>query len=170
MHQNNQCYHEIIDVAFICICGSDFVAEQDQNNPDQNKEAQNKEPQTPRESVMGSLVSSAKYLQDAHAETDVIKLRKSDRFTQLLLLIALLIMGAAMFLPDQRNICSLLADLLMAIVLSAFMALRFGVIKTLKPRQAVLTWQLILGAFLLGIYLAFNIRMFALMQTGLSIR
>lgn len=141
------------------------------NSPEQNNEPEKgKDAQTPRESVMGSLVSSAKYLQDAHAETDVIKLRKSDRFTQILLLVALLIMGAAMFLPDQRNICSLLADLLMAVVLSAFMALRFGVIKTLKPRQAVLTWQLILGAFLLGIYLAFNIRMFALMQSGLNFR
>lgn len=141
------------------------------NSPEQNNEPEkSKDAQTPRESVMGSLVSSAKYLQDAHAETDVIKLRKSDRFTQILLLVALIIMGAAMFLPDQRNICSLLADLLMAVVLSAFMALRFGVIKTLKPRQAVLTWQLILGAFLLGIYLAFNIRMFALMQSGLNFR
>jgi uncharacterized membrane protein len=69
-------------------------------------------------------------------------------------------------MPSQRSLCSMLADALMAIVLLAFLGLRFGVIKSLQPRQAVLTWQLILGSFLLGIYLVFNIWMFMLMRSG----
>lgn len=123
----------------------------------------------PRESVFGSLVSSVKYLQTAHSETDVVRLRKSDKITQALLVIALFIIVAAQFYPDQKSVCTALADLLMAVILLAFLMLRFGVLKTLQPRQAVLTWQLILGSFVLGMYLAFNIRMIALLQEGVKL-
>jgi len=130
--------------------------------PEQNKESS----QTQRDSMLGSVVSSVKFLQDAHSEVGVIKIRKSDKFTLMMLGLALIIMVAAALMPSQRSLCSILADALMAIVLLAFLGLRFGVIKSLQPRQAVLTWQLILGSFLLGIYLVFNIWMFMLMRSG----
>lgn len=125
--------------------------------------------QTPRESMLGGVVSSVKYLQEAHAEVDVIKLRKSDKFTHVMLWIGLGVMVAAMFLPVPRSVSLILADVLISIVLLAFLGLRFGVVRTLKPRQAVLTWQLILGSFLLGIYAAFNILMAVLLRNGVHI-
>lgn len=139
------------------------------NTGDQQDQNSGSDKQRPRESLFGSLLSSAKYLQTAHSETDVVRLRKSDRITHLLLIFALFIVVAAQFFPDQKNICTILADLLMAVILLAFLSLRFGVLKTLQPRQAVLTWQLILGSFVLGMFLAFNIRMLALVQEGVKL-
>jgi len=105
-----------------------------------------------RDNVVEGLFASVKYLQSAHAETGFIKLRKSDRVTQVLLVVALLIVVAAQLMPSQRELCTILADGLMLVMLLSFLAVRFGVLRTLKPRQAVLAWQLILGSFLLGTY------------------
>ena len=120
-----------------------------------------------RESVVGGFISSVKYLQDAHADAGIIKLRKSDRFTWVLLLVAFGLIVAAQFLQNEKTICTLLADALMAVVLFAFLGMRFGVLRSLSARQAVLTWQLILGSFLLGMYFAFNTKLLALMQEGI---
>jgi hypothetical protein len=119
-----------------------------------------------RQSVVGGVVSSVKYLQDAHAEAGVIKLRSSDRATWILLIVALGLVVAAQFLQNQKNLCTLLADALMAVVLFAFLGMRFGVLRSLSARQAVLTWQLIVGSFLLGMYFAFNTQLLALIQEG----
>ena len=121
----------------------------------------------PRESMVGGFVSSVKFLQDAHAEAGVIKLRKTDRATWVLLLVALGLIVAAQFLQAQKNVCTIIADALMAVVLFAFLGMRFGVLRSLSARQAVLTWQLILGSFLLGMYFAFNTKLLALMQEGM---
>ncbi len=122
-----------------------------------------------RDNLVEGLFSSVKYLQSAHAETGFIKLRKSDKVTQVLLVVALLIVVAAQLMPQQRELCIVLADGLMLVILLSFIAVRFGVLRTLKPRQAVLAWQLILGSFLLGTYLAFNGKMIVLLFTGVSI-
>ncbi len=119
-----------------------------------------------RQSVVGGVVSSVKYLQDAHAEAGTIKLRSSDRATWVLLIIAVALIVAAQFLQDQKNLCTLIADALMAVILFAFLGMRFGVLRSLSARQAVLTWQLIVGSFLLGMYFAFNTKLLALMQEG----
>lgn len=120
-----------------------------------------------RQSVVGGVVSSVKHLQDAHAETGVIKLRASDRATWILLIVALGLIVAAQFLQAQKNVCTLIADALMALILLAFLGMRFGVLRSLSSRQAVLAWQLILGSFLLGLYVAFNTQLLALMYEGL---
>lgn len=121
----------------------------------------------PRQSVVGGVVSSVKFLQDAHAEAGVIKLRKSDRATWILLVVAVGLIIAAQFLSAQKNLCTIIADALMAVVLFAFLGMRFGVLRSLSARQAVLTWQLIVGSFLLGMYFAFNTQILALMQEGM---
>jgi hypothetical protein len=119
-----------------------------------------------RDTMVGGLVSSVKYLQDAHADAGVIKLRKADRVTWVLLLIALAMIVATWFLHDQKNLITLIADALFAVVLFAFMAMRFGVLRSLSARQAVLTWQLIMGSFLLGLYAALNTKLIALFYEG----
>jgi cytochrome c biogenesis protein CcdA len=115
---------------------------------------------------VGGVVSSVKFLKDAHAEAGVIKLRSTDRATWVLLIVALALVVAAQFLQNQRTLCTIIADALMAVVLLAFLGMRFGVLRSLSARQAVLTWQLIVGSFLLGMYFAFNTKLLALMQEG----
>jgi hypothetical protein len=48
-------------------------------------------------------------------------------------------------------------DALVGMVLLTYVANRFGIVTTFTPRQAVLTWQLMLGASLLGIFIAMNL-------------
>jgi lipopolysaccharide export LptBFGC system permease protein LptF len=147
----------------------------DDTLPPSDKEAAAKDPTkqpdyVPRESMVGGVVSSVKYLQDAHAETGVIKLRKADRVTWILLLIALGLICATMFVQNQKGVLTLIADALFAVVLFAFMAMRFGVLRSLSARQAVLVWQLIVGGFLLGLYAALNTKLIALMMEGTLFR
>ena len=61
--------------------------------------------------------------------------------------VALGLIIAAQFLPNQNNVCTILADALMAVVLFAFLGMRFGVLRSLSARQAVLTWQRSLAVF-----------------------
>ena len=115
-----------------------------------------------RETMVGGLFSSVRFLQDAHADAGIIKLRRGDRVTWVLLLVALGLIIATFFFHDQKNVLTLLADALFAVVLFAFMGMRFGVLRSLSARQAVLTWQLILGSFLLGLYAALNTKLIAM--------
>ena len=119
-----------------------------------------------RQSVAAGLVSSVKHLQDAHAEAGAIKLRKSDKATWVLLVIAGILLIAALFLQNQKTLVTIIGDVLVAVVLFAFMAMRFGVVRSLSARQAVLTWQLIVGSFILGLYCAFNSLLIAMIYSG----
>jgi hypothetical protein len=121
-----------------------------------------------RNSLVDGVFSSVKHLQEAHA-TGHSTIRKSDRISQITLFIAVILIAAAQMIPGERLQVSLAADFMMAVALCTFLALRFGVIRTLLPRQTILVWQLIVGSFLLGLFLAFNLKMFALLQSGLSL-
>ena len=121
-----------------------------------------------RQSVADGVLGSVKHLQEAHA-TGLSSIRKTDRISQIILLLAIVAVAAAQVMPAEQFAVMLIADALLALSLCAFMALRFGVLRTLQARQAILVWQLILGAFLLGLFLAFNLKMFVLFQSGLSV-
>jgi hypothetical protein len=41
-------------------------------------------------------------------------------------------------------------------MLTFYVANRFGILNTLSPRQALLTWQLLIGASFLGTFLTLN--------------
>ncbi|MBS1994577.1 MAG: hypothetical protein JSS86_02540 [Cyanobacteria bacterium SZAS LIN-2] len=141
-----------------------------QSDKDQNRDSVAAQSETtsraPRQSVVGGLVSSVKYLQDAHAEAGAIKLRKSDKATWVLLVIAGVLLIAALFLQNQKTTVTIIGDVLVAVVLFAFLAMRFGVVRSLSARQAVLTWQLIVGSFILGLYCAFNSLLIAMIYSG----
>ncbi len=51
----------------------------------------------------------------------------------------------------------LICDLLVGVMLIFYLANRFGIINTLTPRQALLTWQLIMGSAFLGIFMTINL-------------
>lgn len=121
-----------------------------------------------RESLVGGVFSTVKHLQEAHA-TGFSTIRKTDRVSQIMLVVAIVLIAAAQVVPAQQLAVSLAADAMLAAALLVFLALRFGVVRTLLPRQAILVWQLIVGAFLLGLFVAFNLNMLVLLQSGLSL-
>ena len=53
----------------------------------------------------------------------------------------------------------LAADALVGLSLLMYVANRFGIVTTFAPRQALLTWQLMLGSSLLGIFMTINLAM-----------
>jgi hypothetical protein len=63
------------------------------------------------------------------------------------------------FMVSQQIPFLLICDVLVGAVLVFYVVNRFGIITTLTPRQAVLTWQLMLGTSLLGIHMAINLAM-----------
>ena len=127
-----------------------------------------------RRSRWQSSLAALRYVSSVSRD-DEVKLRDTDRATSLWLLIVCLLAVLCLVLPQfaqtapgplgwlfgfmavQRMPLILAADVLIGIALLMYVANRFGIVTTLTPRQALLTWQLMLGSSLLGIFLAVNL-------------
>lgn len=106
-----------------------------------------------------SSLAALRYVSSVHGDDD-IKVRDSDRATTIALLVCCVIALACLVFPqlEQHRITFVVAaDLLVGLALLMYVANRFGIVTTFKPRQAVLTWQLMLGSSLLGIFLTINL-------------
>ncbi|HEY9754110.1 MAG TPA: hypothetical protein V6C97_02990 [Oculatellaceae cyanobacterium] len=137
--------------------------------PDENSsQPSDFDPKSQRQSIADGVLGSVKHLQEAHA-TGLSSIRKTDRVSQVILVLAIVAVAVAQVMPSEQFIVMVIADVLLALSLCAFLALRFGVLRTLGTRQAILVWQLILGSFLLGLFLAFNLKMIVLLQSGISV-
>lgn len=112
-----------------------------------------------RRSRWESSLAALRYVSSVARDADV-KTRDSDKATSVALLITCvvaLISIAVPFLAPWRLGLVGAADALVGIGLLTYVANRFGIVTTFTPRQAILTWQLMLGASLLGIFLAMNL-------------
>ena len=147
---------------------SDDASDEAREKIKAQRQAQQENMKAQRQSVADGVFGSVKHLQEAHA-TGLSSIRKTDRISQIILLLAIVAVAAAQVMPAEQFAVMLIADALLALSLCAFLALRFGVLRSLQARQAILVWQLILGAFLLGLFLAFNLKMFVLFQSGISV-
>ncbi len=125
-------------------------------------------PKPLRTSLLAGIFSSFKHLQQAHANGSS-SLRKSDRVSQGILLLALVSVALAQTLSAQQVTVMIFADFLLAVSLCAFLALRFGLLRTFEARQSILIWQLISGSFLLGLFVAFNLKLLIHFVSGVSI-
>lgn len=106
-----------------------------------------------------SSLAALRYVASVSRDNDV-KLRDTDRATSLALLIVCLFALTTLILPqlaEHRAAFVGAADALVGVVLLMYVANRFGIVTTLTPRQALLTWHLMLGSSLLGIFLAINL-------------
>ncbi len=106
-----------------------------------------------------SSLSAMRYVGSV-AKDDEIKVRDSDRATAIALLICCFAALACLMIPqlEQHRIGFVLAaDGLVGLSLLMYVANRFGIVTTFQPRQALLTWQLMLGSSLLGIFLTINL-------------
>lgn len=112
-----------------------------------------------RRSRWVSSLSALRYVSSV-AKDDDIKVRDSDRATAIALLICCFAALSCLLIPQleaHRIDFVLAADALVGLALLMYVANRFGIVTTFLPRQALLTWQLMLGSSLLGIFLTINL-------------
>ena len=63
----------------------------------------------------------------------------------------------SMNLPSLAVICYVTADLLLLVAIGGFVFTRFGIIRAMEPRYALVCWHLMVGASVLATTLVFNL-------------
>jgi hypothetical protein len=112
-----------------------------------------------RQSRWETTWAAMKYISNLSRDDDA-RIRSSDRATSVFLLIATVLTVVSLVLPalaPHRLFFVLICDALVGAMLALYLANRFGILNTLTPRQALLTWQLIMGATFIGIFVTINL-------------
>lgn len=112
-----------------------------------------------RRSRWQSSLAALRYI-DSISRDNEIQLRDTDRATSLALLVVAVVAAISLLIPqlsEHRLALVLASDVLVGIGIIMYVANRFGILTTLTPRQALLCWQLMLGASLLGIFTCMNL-------------
>lgn len=108
-----------------------------------------------------SSLAALRYVSGIQKDEE-IKVRDSDKATAISLLLCCAAALVCLVVPGfeaYRVTFVLAADALVGISLLMYVANRFGIVTTFLPRQALLTWQLMLGSSLLGIFMTINLAM-----------
>jgi hypothetical protein len=112
-----------------------------------------------RRTRWGSSLAALRYVSSVQKDEE-IKVRDSDKATAISLLLCCAGALVCLVVPgfeSYRVGLVLAADALVGLCLMMYVANRFGIVTTFQPRQALLTWQLMLGSSLLGIFLTINL-------------
>ncbi|MCC7528061.1 MAG: hypothetical protein IT342_06045 [Candidatus Melainabacteria bacterium] len=112
-----------------------------------------------RRSRWESSFAAIRYINSLGRDEEV-KVRDSDRATTIFLLLASILTVLSLVikpLAGMRLQFVLICDALVGVMLIFYLANRFGIVNTLTPRQALLTWQLIVGSAFLGIFMTINL-------------
>lgn len=112
-----------------------------------------------RRSRWGSSLAALVYVSSVQKDEE-IKVRDSDKATAISLLLCCAGALVCIMVPGFENFKTtfiLAADALVGLSLLMYVANRFGIVTTFAPRQALLTWQLMLGSSLLGIFMTINL-------------
>jgi hypothetical protein len=112
-----------------------------------------------RRSRWESSFVALRYLSGIGRDTQ-IKVRDSDRATSFGMLIVAILTMISLFIPalaDYRFNLLAVCDLLAGVSIVFYLANRFGILSTLPPRAALLCWQLMLGAWFIGMYVTINV-------------
>lgn len=119
--------------------------------------------QHPRASVFESCCKTFDYLSRISADKS-LTFRHSDVMTTNMLVFSLV--GALVFavlpafnLQSLAVICYVVADILLLMAIAGFVMTRFGVIRSMEPRYAIVCWHLMIGTGLLSMVIGFNIVM-----------
>jgi hypothetical protein len=120
----------------------------------------------PRKNIFEISVETISYIEKAERDK-TIHYRNRDKTSTIFLFLALLC--AAMFAfvlvisPENRYLCvalALISDFLFGMAILWYVLLRFGVLRTIEPRYALICWQLMLGAGVLFAFYTMNIAFF----------
>ena len=112
-----------------------------------------------RRSRWESSFAAVRYINSLGRDEEV-KVRDSDRATTIFLLLASILTVLSLVIKPfagMRLQFVLICDVLVGVMLIFYLANRFGIINTLTPRQALLTWQLIVGSAFFGIFMTINL-------------
>ena len=111
-----------------------------------------------RQGVLSMAGQTMAYIEAAE-KNHSLQVRSNDRTSTMLLglaLTAVIIFTCLLGNPNSRGICVVLAlasDVFLGLAVLWFVLLRFGVLRYVEPRYALLCWQLMLGAgFLFSFY------------------
>ncbi|MBN9395208.1 MAG: hypothetical protein J0H83_08185 [Candidatus Melainabacteria bacterium] len=110
---------------------------------------------------LASFFEACKYLDEAKADKTV-QVRAGDKHTALCLessVVAALVFLVLPFLGLSKYAayCLSAADFFFTVALGAFIVGRFGILKAMNKRQALVTWQLMVGTCLMSFCIAINI-------------
>ena len=117
----------------------------------------------PRRSIVSVASETIRYIERAekdktlHVRTDD---KKSAIFMALSLVIGIGFTVLYMVNESTRQLCivmALVADGFLGLAILWYVLLRFGVLRTVEPRHALLCWQLMLGAGVLFAFYTMNI-------------
>lgn len=112
-----------------------------------------------RRSRWASSIAALAYVKSVEKD-EGIKVRDSDKATAISLLFCCFGALVCLVVPgfEAHRVTFIVAtDLLVGLSLLMYVANRFGIVTTFQPRQALLTWQLMLGSSLLGIFVTVNL-------------
>lgn len=112
-----------------------------------------------RRTRWGSSFAALRYVSSVQKDEE-IKVRDSDKATAISLLFCCAGALVCLVVPGfetHRVTFVVAADGLVGLSLLMYVANRFGIVTTFAPRQALLTWQLMLGSSLLGIFMTINL-------------
>lgn len=111
-----------------------------------------------RRSPWKAAASALSYVQTA-ARADKVQIRTSDRVTIIALLIAsILEVLSLVYTPmaNMRLVFVVLLDLVLGGALLMFIVYRLGILSSMNHRQAIISWQLMLGCLFAGIFICIN--------------
>jgi len=117
-----------------------------------------KAPQMKRRASWTSSYAAIKYVSSIPRK----RFRYSDKVTDILAGVLILLCTLLIFVPiDLLKLpLTLLCDVLFTLTIVFYIMNRLGILTTLSERQAVLVWDMVLGAFLLGILAIINLSLF----------
>jgi hypothetical protein len=105
-----------------------------------------------------STLDAMAYVQKISKSED-INIRNTDRITSIILLVSSILAILSMVLApisDFRPLAITMCDILFGVTLIVYSTNRFGILTALTPRQALITWELVVAAGFMGTYLTLN--------------
>ncbi len=112
-----------------------------------------------RRPLLRACIDSFNYV-NSISQDEAVKVRDSDRATSIWLMIVSIVTVGAMVIPPfavYRMPLLLVCDILIGASIFFYIGNRFGILGTFNPRQALLSWQLMMGATFFGIFLTINL-------------
>lgn len=122
-----------------------------------------------RSNFIDGFSKTVTYIKESSADKSLI-FRESDKLTLKLLIWALvlsaifvILLVASVRIPSLSAFFFIMADIMLFSAILGFTLTRFGIIRAMEPRYAVVTYHLMVGTGLLGITVVFNIMVVAVM-------
>ena len=119
-----------------------------------------------RKGIVAMTAETLGYIESAEKDK-TIYVRNDDKTSTVFLFLALITSAVFAFVlvltPGNRPLCialALISDFLFGMAILWFVLLRFGVLRTIEPKFALLCWQLMLGAGVLFAFYTMNVAFF----------